>query len=291
MTRMTTDKHHQPIYKTMKRILIVCMIAASCIMGQQAKAQSFLESILSGIASGNTSGSDALGAVLNGAVTSTTSNTKGSNVGNVLGNIISSVTGSATTTQANLVGTWSYNEPAVQFESKNLLTKAGGAAAATKVENKLASFYNMMGIRTGRVSFTFDKDGGVVYNLSLQPRLTLLQGHLHLRPEEQDRNDDHTHRPKCKSIRYRQRQQYESLLRQHQGSQPLHHHQQKLQLNHQRSRWQLRWNEDRIQVRQEISLSLDYLDYLESLEHLDNLEHLDSTNKKALKKFLFRAFY
>ena len=141
------------------------MIAASCIMGQQAKAQSFLESILSGIASGNTSGSDALGAVLNGAVTSTTSNTKGSNVGNVLGNIISSVTGSATTTQANLVGTWSYNEPAVQFESKNLLTKAGGAAAATKVENKLASFYNLMGIRAGRVNFTFDKDGGVTYSL------------------------------------------------------------------------------------------------------------------------------
>ncbi len=148
----------------MKRIIIICMIAAASIMGQQAKAQSFLESILSGIASGNTSGSDALGTVINGAVSSSTSNTK-SNVGNVLGNIISSVTGSATTTQANLVGSWSYNEPAVQFESKNLLTKAGGATAATKVENKLASIYNMMGIRAGRVNFTFDNNGGVTYTM------------------------------------------------------------------------------------------------------------------------------
>jgi len=148
----------------MKKFITICMIAAACIFGQQVKAQSFLESILSGIAQSG-SGGDILGSVLNGAVTSANSSSKGGNLGSVLGNVISSVTGSATTTQANLVGTWTYNEPAVQFESKNLLTKAGGAAAATKVENKLASFYNMMGIRSGRVNFTFDNNGGVTYTL------------------------------------------------------------------------------------------------------------------------------
>ncbi|MBR5715355.1 MAG: DUF4923 family protein [Bacteroidales bacterium] len=148
----------------MKKIITICMIAAACVFGQQVKAQSFLESILSGIAQGG-SGGDILGSVLNGAVTSANSTSKGGNLGSVLGNVISSVTGSATTTQANLVGSWTYNEPAVQFESKNLLTKAGGAAAATKVENKLATFYNMMGIRTGRVNFIFDNNGGVTYTL------------------------------------------------------------------------------------------------------------------------------
>lgn len=149
----------------MKKFFIICAIAAGSLIGQQVQAQSFLESILSGIAnqSGNSSGSDVLGSVLNGAVTSSTKNS--GSLGSVLGNVISSVTGSATTTQANLVGSWSYNEPAVQFESKNLLTKAGGAAAATKVESKLDTFYKMVGIRSGRVNFSFDNNGSVTYTL------------------------------------------------------------------------------------------------------------------------------
>ncbi len=91
--------------------------------------------------------------------------TTASNVGDIIGNIISSVTGSLTTTEANLIGTWTYTEPCVQFESENLLTQAGGGVAATKVETKLATIYKMVGISAGTMQFTFAKDGKVSYTL------------------------------------------------------------------------------------------------------------------------------
>lgn len=45
-----------------------------------------------------------------------------------------------------LVGTWSYNEPAVCFKSDNLLQKAGGAAVAETIEEKLAPYYRVTGL-------------------------------------------------------------------------------------------------------------------------------------------------
>lgn len=88
-----------------------------------------------------------------------------STLGSILGNILASVTGSATTTQANLIGTWTYTEPSVQFESDNLLTQAGGAAAAARVENQLVSIYQMVGITPGKLIFTFTRDGKVNYTI------------------------------------------------------------------------------------------------------------------------------
>lgn len=88
-----------------------------------------------------------------------------SSLGDIIGNIISSVTGSITTTEANLIGTWTYTEPCVQFESENLLTQAGGGAAATQVEAKLDAIYKMVGINPGSLVFTFAKDGSVSYTL------------------------------------------------------------------------------------------------------------------------------
>ena len=106
---------------------------------------------------------DILGGLANAGVSATTDN--GGTLGGVLGNILSSVTGSLTTTQANLVGTWTYQEPSVQFESENLLAQAGGTAAASTVENKLASVYRMVGITAGKLVFTFANDGNVNYTL------------------------------------------------------------------------------------------------------------------------------
>lgn len=85
--------------------------------------------------------------------------------GSLLGNLLASVTGSYTTTQANLVGTWSYVEPCVQFESQNLLTQAGGSTAATKIESYLTSIYRMVGIEAGKIQFTFDNAGNVTYTV------------------------------------------------------------------------------------------------------------------------------
>lgn len=104
---------------------------------------------------------DPLNGLLGGIVGAASEKSEG--LGGVLGNILASVTGSVTTTQANLIGTWTYTEPAVQFESENLLTQAGGAASATKVEAKLAGMYKLVGISAGKLQFTFAKDGKMTY--------------------------------------------------------------------------------------------------------------------------------
>lgn len=164
----------------MKKLFFVCALAVSCTFAQTASAQSVLKNLLKSAASNaassttsssttssssssSTSGSSVLGTLLNGVVSNATSgdNTTSS----LIGNLISSVTGSVTTTQANLVGSWSYTAPAVQFESENLLTKAGGTAVATKVEAKLATYYKIVGIKAGTFKFSFAEDGTCTYGL------------------------------------------------------------------------------------------------------------------------------
>ena len=49
--------------------------------------------------------------------------------------VVNAITG--TTESIDMTGTWSYKGSAVEFESDNLLMKAGGAAAATMAENEL----------------------------------------------------------------------------------------------------------------------------------------------------------
>lgn len=58
----------------------------------------------------------------------------------------------------DMTGTWTYSGSAVEFESDNLLMKAGGTAAATMAENKLNEQLSKVGIREGQMSFTFNAD-------------------------------------------------------------------------------------------------------------------------------------
>ena len=86
-------------------------------------------------------------------------------IGNVIGNVISAVTGDMTTTKESLIGNWSYSQPAVQFESDNLLTKAGGAASAAQAENKLATYFKLVGLKEGALTFSFAEDGNCTYGV------------------------------------------------------------------------------------------------------------------------------
>ena len=45
-----------------------------------------------------------------------------------------------------LVGTWKYQDPAVNFKSDNLLKQAGGKAAAATIEAKLEPYYKTVGL-------------------------------------------------------------------------------------------------------------------------------------------------
>ena len=80
------------------------------------------------------------------SVTSGASSDKGSNPLGAIGNAISNLTASSNFEIADLRGTWSYESPAVTFKSDNALQKVGGAAAATTIENKIAPYYEKVGI-------------------------------------------------------------------------------------------------------------------------------------------------
>ena len=73
--------------------------------------------------------------------------------------VIANLLGNKTVSQKSLVGTWSYTEPAVAFESKNILTQIGGSAASSKIEKTMASYLSKIGFTSGKVSMTFSQDG------------------------------------------------------------------------------------------------------------------------------------
>ena len=80
-----------------------------------------------------------------------------------IGEVLSGVLG--VTTQ-DIVGTWTYQEPAVLFESDNMLAKAGGQLAAKTVESKLKTDYEKVGIKSGLMTMTFDRSGNFSQTVS-----------------------------------------------------------------------------------------------------------------------------
>lgn len=79
--------------------------------------------------------------------------------GQLLAGLLSSLLGgSSKVTQQDLAGTWQYTEPECVFESENLLAKAGGAVASTKIETQLSTALAKAGIKPGVCSFTFADD-------------------------------------------------------------------------------------------------------------------------------------
>ena len=70
--------------------------------------------------------------------------------------VVNTVTGANKDVQ--LEGTWIYQGSAVEFESENLLMKAGGKAAAIAAETKLNEQLKKFGITTGSMTFTFNND-------------------------------------------------------------------------------------------------------------------------------------
>lgn len=68
-----------------------------------------------------------------------------------------------TTTKTALVGKWAYDEPAIQFESDNLLKKAGGAVASQGVADKLVPYFEKIGFKQGNVDLELREDNTCTY--------------------------------------------------------------------------------------------------------------------------------
>lgn len=99
-----------------------------------------------------------LGAILGGSNAGNGSNSS-SNAGSIINGILNNVIGSGTFKQADLCHTWKYSKPGCAFTSENLLAKAGGEIAASKVENKLEGYYKKFGFSSSNTYFTFNNDG------------------------------------------------------------------------------------------------------------------------------------
>ena len=81
----------------------------------------------------------------------------------ILSGIAQKVVGDATTTSTSILGTWDYVKPDCQFQGDNLLANAGGEVAAAKVEEKLVSVMEKVGIN--KIQFTFNEDGTFAYTI------------------------------------------------------------------------------------------------------------------------------
>ena len=95
-------------------------------------------------------------------------NIKAQSLGDMLSNLGKTIIGDKATTASTIKGTWKYSGPACEFESDNLLAKAGGSAASTKIETKVSPIMKTLGM-TGLV-YTFDGNGN--YTSKIKTRET-----------------------------------------------------------------------------------------------------------------------
>jgi hypothetical protein len=147
----------------MKKLLLI----AALMIGSMsvANAQSFKDLLKNAATQAATQAiSQGLGNSSSSSTTTTTTTTTentSSTTASTLGNLASSLLGKVLGTSVNqesIVGTWTYSQPAVQFTSEDLLSQAGGAAAASVVEGKLAEGLSKIGVKAGAMSYTFNED-------------------------------------------------------------------------------------------------------------------------------------
>lgn len=124
-------------------LAIMGMMMNSCVSSQMQQGTTYNQG--TGTTTGSSTGTGNLGTILGGL---------GGLQG--IGDIISGTLGITTT---EIAGTWTYTEPAVLFESDNLLTKAGGQLAAQTIAKKLDTYYQKVGIKPGKMTMTFDNNG------------------------------------------------------------------------------------------------------------------------------------
>lgn len=145
----------------LKGFALVVMLMASSSVNAQISLGNILKSV-TGKSSTTTTKTDttnksttrsgALGSIL-GAVTG------GSSSGSLLSGLSSIFSSSAVATKDQIVGTWTYEEPAVVFSSDNALASLGGKMASSAIESKLQEQLTKFGVTKGKMKMTFDKDG------------------------------------------------------------------------------------------------------------------------------------
>lgn len=120
----------------------------------------------------NSNTSSTIANVLGGLLGAATGNTSGStsSAGSIISGLLNNVIGSGTFSKEDLCAhTWKYSKPGCAFTSENLLAKAGGEIAASKVEEKLSTYYNKFGFSSSNTQFTFTTDGNFSAQIDGKP--------------------------------------------------------------------------------------------------------------------------
>ncbi|MDE7119478.1 MAG: DUF4923 family protein [Muribaculaceae bacterium] len=125
----------------------------------------------SGSAGGSQSGVggllQGLGGLLGGG-SSDGGNSGGSSLPSGLSGLLNGLLSTEKITVKDLTGTWKYSQPAVAFQSDNFLQKAGGAAAAGMINEKIAPYYQKVGM--DKLEITFNADATFVFKM---PRVSI----------------------------------------------------------------------------------------------------------------------
>lgn len=79
-------------------------------------------------------------------------------LGGKLGDAVGDIVGGLTKQGIDVTGTWVMSGSSCQFESDNLLKKAGGAVMADKLSGELDKLLEKIGIDKGDFSYTFNSD-------------------------------------------------------------------------------------------------------------------------------------
>ncbi len=143
---------------SMATILVASFTFSGCGTGTTSQSSTDLATsiITAAVTNGANAGSNA-GSLLTSVLSS-----EGTNVlGTVLGSLLSSKT-----TASSVVGTWTYAQPKVVFESENVLAKLGSSVASSKLESTLTSQLKKMGFTAGKSTLTLNEDKTCVFGLS-----------------------------------------------------------------------------------------------------------------------------
>lgn len=133
-----------------------------------AAAPAAAETVKDEATTSKSSGSSLLGSVLGSVLggsskSSASSSQSGNGVLSALTTIFDAAKGA---TKNNIVGTWTYTEPAVVFESNNALKNIGGKVASSVIESKLQTELEKYGIKKGALTMTFDDSGNFTQTIN-----------------------------------------------------------------------------------------------------------------------------
>lgn len=140
--------------KIAKSILVLFMAVAtatpSVMADDNSNSSNALKSLFQKLGSGSNNNSSNTTTTTSEQNQSSSSSGLSSILGSLgsIGDVIQNVISTDNIDVKDLVGTWTYSAPAVAFKSDNLLQKAGGAAAASTIENKLANYYRYARIQS-----------------------------------------------------------------------------------------------------------------------------------------------